>query len=142
MQIKLAHPLMAQEIVQFFYEHIAENSDSIANREYLCPDGARAAVRRNQVIVTLDEDVIAAALRFYPKKSTQTISLYQFAVAKNYRGNGLLYTMLQSLGDYPIEILCPIKSSFNSYYSVNGWHCKSQSKDCNLWEWNKGGSCM
>lgn len=34
MQIKLAHPLMAQEIALFFHEHIAENSDSIANREY------------------------------------------------------------------------------------------------------------
>ncbi|MCR8981422.1 GNAT family N-acetyltransferase [Brevibacillus laterosporus] len=141
MQIKLAHPLMAQEIAQFFHEHIAENSDSIANREYLCPDGSRAAVRRNQVLVALEGDVIAGALRFYPKKSTQTISLYQFAVAKNYRSKGLLYTMLQNLGDYPIEVLCPIQGSLNTYYSIKGWQCKGQNKGCNLWEWSMGALC-
>ncbi|CCF12914.1 hypothetical protein BLGI_808 [Brevibacillus laterosporus GI-9] len=64
MHIRQAHPLMTQEIVQFFQKYITENSDSIANREYICSDGTRAAVRRNQILVALDGDMIVAALRF------------------------------------------------------------------------------
>ena len=138
MHIRQAHPLMTQEIVQFFQKYIAENSDLIANREYICPDGTRAAVRRNQILVALDGDVIVAALRFYPKKSTQTISLYQFAVAKNYRGKGVLYTMLQYLSEYPIEVLCPIHASLNTYFSKTGWQHTGQFKGCNRWEWSVG----
>ncbi|WP_254068683.1 GNAT family N-acetyltransferase [Brevibacillus sp. 7WMA2] len=91
-----------------------------------------------QILVALDGDMIVAALRFYPKKSTQTISLYQFAVAKNYRGKGVLYTMLQYLGEYPIEVLCPIHASLNTYFSKTGWQHTGQFKGCNRWEWSVG----
>jgi Acetyltransferase (GNAT) family len=138
MRITFADSWLGQDVTFFFQNHIHENNDGISNREYLCPDGAFAAARRRQVVVAIENGEIVGALRFYPKKSTQTISLYQFAIRSSHRGQNVMGRMLQILGDYPVEVICPIASKMNEYYEKSGWRLKEGKKDNNIWEWMKG----
>ncbi|MCR8644475.1 GNAT family N-acetyltransferase [Paenibacillus sp. N1-5-1-14] len=138
MKISIADSSLGYEITSFFQKNVFVYNDGIPNREFLCPDGAFAAALRRQVVVAIDNNQIVGALRFYPKKSTQTISLYQFAIVSSHQGQGLLGKMLRILGDYPIEVLCPISSTLNNYYEKSGWRLKETKKINNIWEWQSG----
>ncbi|WP_426927537.1 GNAT family N-acetyltransferase [Brevibacillus ginsengisoli] len=135
MKITFADPFLSDDVAFFFKDNIQENNDGISNMEFYCPDGARAAVRRRQVIVAIDHNQIVGALRFYPRKSDQTISLYQFAIRPSHRKQQVMDRMLQILGDYPIQVSCPIHSTMNEYYKKSGWRLREQKKDINIWEW-------
>ncbi|WP_254475918.1 GNAT family N-acetyltransferase [Brevibacillus sp. HB1.4B] len=137
MKITLADSWLGNDVVFFFQNNIQENNDGISNREFLCPDGAFAAVRRRQVVVAIDDNQIVGALRFYPRKSDQTISLYQFAIRPSHRGQRLMDKMLQILGECPIEVICPTTSKMNEYYEKSSWRLKEEKTDSNIWEWMK-----
>lgn len=136
MKITIAESWLAHDIAYFFQNHIQANHDGISNKEYLCPDGALASTRRGQVVVAIENDQIVGALRFYPKKSKQTISLYQFAIRSSHRGQNLLGRMLHIFGEYPVEVACPLSSRMNEYYEKRGWRLKEAKNSGNIWEWN------
>ncbi|MBN3522519.1 GNAT family N-acetyltransferase [Paenibacillus apiarius] len=136
MEIRLAHPAEAPAIVAFFEAYITRGHNGIPNEEFFCPDGARAAAKRNQILVAVEHHRIAGALRFYPKKESERISLYQFAVAENYRGQRLLNRMLHTAFPIPVDVTCPLDSSFNGYYDKSGWTLAGQTARFNRWVLN------
>lgn len=131
MNIELAKPSYAQQVVRFLDEQLSEDIVPLTNSEFLCPDGVRAAIRRGQMLVAWNEDGLAGALRFYMKKSG-TVSLYQFAIAPPHRRQGLLVRMLRTL-DAPVEAACPAASSLNDYFAKTGWVLADDSIGQNRW---------
>ncbi|RKL66550.1 N-acetyltransferase [Salipaludibacillus neizhouensis] len=121
MQITLANPNHISDVMAFFNEILDRNNSAIYSEEFLCPLGIKAAIRREQMIVATVEDQVVGAVRFYRKKTQNKISLYQFAVSEGYRGKGLLKTMLKTINDLPIVVLCPTDSKFNDYYYKTEW---------------------
>jgi predicted GNAT family acetyltransferase len=55
--------------------------------------------------VMKSEGKIIAAMRIYPKKKQEEISLYQFAVDPDFRGRGFMKTMLSHF-DFPFVTTC------------------------------------
>ncbi|MGG0812255.1 GNAT family N-acetyltransferase [Paenibacillus alvei] len=133
MQIRLAKWEETPAIIRFFSNTIDLRHDGMASGELYCPDGVAAAIRRKQLLVAVSGLRIAGALRLYPRKGSERISLYQFAVAKTYRGQHLLQRMLDTLSPHPIEAACPAQSSFNAYYEHNGWALEGASETRNRW---------
>ncbi|MGE7920527.1 N-acetyltransferase family protein [Viridibacillus sp. NPDC093762] len=133
MQIALANPTQISEVVNFFNENLDRNNSAIYSEEFLCPLGIKAAIRRKQMIVATVEGQVVGAFRFYPKKTQNKISLYQFAISGVYRGQGLLKKMLNKLNDLPIVALCPTDANFNEYYYKSGWNLQEQSDEFKIW---------
>lgn len=133
MRIALANPTQISEIVTFFMENLDRYNSSVYSEEFLCPLGMKAAIRRKQMIVATVDGQVVGAFRFYRNKTKSKISLYQFAISENYRGQGLLAKMLKTIDDCPIMALCPTSSSFNDYYDKSGWHLQDRSSEFNVW---------
>lgn len=140
MKLKIADVFNTREVVHFFSRHLIRGNDGVSTSEFFCPDGVKAAVRRGQVLLALHDKHVIAALRFYRRKTKNSVSLYQFAIDLPYRGQGLLREMLQSLGPVPIEYLCPPKSSFNDYFDKTGWILLESDYKYNRWVFNPGGN--
>jgi hypothetical protein len=133
MKINLAPISATSNIVTFFGKYISSDNDALYSGEFFCPDGIRAAIRRNQVLITVVDNRIIGCLRFYRRKTQKIISLYQFAIDENYRGQGVLKQMLDAINDVPIEVLCPARSKFNKYYQKTGWKFMKQAEKLNHW---------
>ncbi|MBK3494102.1 GNAT family N-acetyltransferase [Viridibacillus sp. YIM B01967] len=136
MQIALANPTHISEVVSFFNENLERNNSAVYSEEFLCPLGVKAAIRRKQMIVATVEGQVVGAFRFYRKKTQNKISLYQFAISKIYRGQGLLKKMLKTINDLPIISLCPTYSYLNDYYYKSGWYLQEQNEEFNVWIFN------
>jgi hypothetical protein len=121
MNIEIATVSNTSEVIRFFNKHLSIDNEAVYSPEFFCPDGVKAAVRRGQVLIASNDKCIIAALRFYKRKTKDSISLYQFAVDQQYRGKGLIQHMLKSLDSCTIEVLCPAISDFNIYFVKTGW---------------------
>lgn len=135
MNIYLAPVTLTPYITSFFYEHLSSDNDALYSREFFCPDGVQAAIRRGQMMIAVDDNRIVGAVRFYKRKTQNMISLYQFAIDANYRRKGLLKRMFNEIGDAPIEISCPVDSSFNEYYIKMGWTLQGEYKGNNRYHY-------
>ena len=133
MHILLAKPASIPNVIAFFKENLNPNSSEIYSEEFLCPLGTQAAIRRNQMILAIENGHVVGAIRFYRRKTANTISLYQFAVSSKYRGKGVLKKMLLFINDAPIVALCPIESKFNQYYQKMDWKLQEQVDGFNTW---------
>ncbi len=79
----------------FQKRYLIVDDKDLSSREFLCPLGLRAAVKRKEVIVALEEDrSIVGIARIYISKRHGHASLYQFAINEDYRKTGLLKKML------------------------------------------------
>jgi len=78
-------------------------------------------IRLKRTIEDFDNEKIVASVRFYPRKRDHIVSVYQFAINENYRGQSLLKKMLSITGFKTFEILCPLNSKFNEYYKKTSW---------------------
>ncbi|WP_342601195.1 GNAT family N-acetyltransferase [Psychrobacillus sp. FSL H8-0483] len=136
MLIALANTTHISEVVTFFNEYLERNNSAVYSEEFLCPLGIKAAIRRKQMIVAIIDGQVIGAFRFYRKKTTNSISLYQFAINEVYRGQGLLKKMLKTINDLPILALCPLESEFNEYFYKSGWHLQEQSEEFKRWVFN------
>jgi N-acetylglutamate synthase-like GNAT family acetyltransferase len=136
MQIALANTTHLSEVVTFFNENLERNNSAVYSEEFLCPLGIKAAIRRKQMIVAIVDGQVIGAFRFYRKKTSNSISLYQFAINDVYRGQGLLKKMLKTINDLPILALCPLESEFNEYFYKSGWHLQEQSEEFKIWVFN------
>ncbi|MDH5160618.1 GNAT family N-acetyltransferase [Heyndrickxia oleronia] len=136
MQIALANPTHISEVVTFFNENLDRNNNAVYSEEFLCPLGIKAAIKRKQMIVAIVEGQVVGAFRFYRKKTQNAISLYQFSISKEYRGQGLLKRMLKTINDLPIIAFCPTVSAFNDYFRKTDWELQQQSEMFNVWVHN------
>ncbi|MFS1515918.1 GNAT family N-acetyltransferase [Bacillus sp. SCS-151] len=134
MKVALADITDAPKIVSFFKRNLCHNNSGIYSEEFFCPLGTQAAIWRKQMIVAIVDDQIVGAFRFYRKKTSNSISLYQFAINEGFRGQGVLKKMLRSINDLPIYVLCPIESKFNEYYFKSGWYLQEQNASFKVWE--------
>ncbi|WP_222618939.1 MULTISPECIES: N-acetyltransferase [Ornithinibacillus] len=132
--IRLAIPTDTSEVLTFFEENIEISHDHIYNREFVCPDGVKAAIRRKQMLIAKKEYGIVGALRFYKKKTDGSISLYQFAICKNHRKQGLLKQMLSNINTGPVRVKCPKHSSMNHYFDKTGWILHDAIGELNCWQ--------
>ena len=133
MNIQLARTEQIPTVQSFFQKHLAREMEGIYSDEFVCPLGVRAAVRRQQMLVAVVNEEIVGAIRFYPKKTVQKVSLYQFAIDERFRGSGLLQKMLAQCGDAPIYALCPAESNFNTFYEKTGFQLLEQKNEFNEW---------
>jgi len=133
MEIRLAVRSDIDRVRSFFAKHLSRDNDALYSDEFFCPLGVGAAIRRDQLIVAVDGDLVVGAVRFYPRKQCRQISLYQFAVDASYRGKGLLLQMLEPLRDTDIVVLCPSDSPFNRYYCSTGWILRESKGGHNQW---------
>jgi len=133
MEIRLATINDAEQVKLFFSRYLSNENDALFSDEFFCPYGVMAAVKRGQMLIAIENTIIAGALRFYRRKKTQQISLYQFAVDSNFRRRALIMKMLEQLRDTDIVVLCPLKSSFNQYYRKTGWTLLQPIRDFNQW---------
>jgi len=110
-----------KEIINFFEKYLDKNNEAITGREFFCPFGLTAALKKKLLIIIFDNEKIVASVRFYPRKRDHIVSVYQFAINENYRGQSLLKKMLSITGFKTFEILCPLNSKFNEYYKKTSW---------------------
>ncbi|MEK4581596.1 GNAT family N-acetyltransferase [Bacillus sp. FSL R12-0074] len=136
MQIALVDITHISKVVSFFKENLDGNNSEVYSEEFLCPLGIKAAIRRKQMIVATVNGQVVGAFRFYRKKTSNTISLYQFAISEIYRGQGLLKKMLKTINDLPIVALCPTDCEFNQYFYKTGWKLLEQNKKFKVWVFN------
>ena len=139
MNIQLARTDQIPSVQSFFQKHLAREMEGIYSDEFVCPLGVSAAVRRQQMLVAVVNGEIVGAIRFYPKKTVQKVSLYQFAIDERFRGSGLLQQMLTQCGDAPIHVLCPSDSCFNTFYKKAGFQLREQGNEFNEWVYTKIG---
>ena len=136
MNIQLARTNHIPSVQSFFQKHLAREMEGIYSDEFVCPLGVRAAVQRQQMLVAVVNDEIVGAIRFYPKKTVRKVSLYQFAIDERFRGRGVLQQMLAQCRDTPIHALCPVESSFNTFYEKAGFQLREQGNEFKEWVYN------
>lgn len=132
--IRLAVPSNINEVLTFFEDNLDIDSDCIYSQEFICTDGIKAAIRRNQLLVAISDGHIVGALRFYKKKTDNSISLYQFAICKNHRNQGLVKQMLSTIKTGPVRVKCPKHSSMNNYFQRTGWSFQETKGELNGWQ--------
>lgn len=92
MKIELAKNNFTEPVIRFFDKHLDKNNSAIISREFFYPLGIKAAIGRNQIIYCLENDKIIAALRFYPRKKDNIVSVYQYLpLLKNFAGKNYCY---------------------------------------------------
>jgi len=131
---RLANKQYENEINIFFEKYLDKNNDAISCEEFLCPLGLKAAIKRKQVVIILDDKQnVIASLRFYPRKRDNIVSVYQFAIDKKYRGQNFLKKLL-FITDYKrFGVICPINSKFNEYYKKTNWDLIKKDEKYNYW---------
>jgi len=133
MKIELATKEHTKQIIEFFDNNLDKNNKAIYSEEFFCPFGISGAIRRNQVVIGIDKNEIVSAVRFYPRKTDELVSIYQFAVDEVYRGNQLLQRMLKLTGFSQFEFKCPKDISFNDYYKQIGANFSKEDDEYNYW---------
>lgn len=136
MQIVLASETHTSHVISFFKNNLDSNNSGVYSKEFLCPDGVKAAVRREQMLMAIINNEVVGAIRFYKKKTKNNISLYQYAISENYRGQGLFKKMLRTIHNVPIHAFCPIESEFNEFYHKTGWYLQETGIKFKVWVFN------
>jgi len=73
---KIATEQNEDEVNIFFEKYLDKDKDAITCEEFLCPFGVKAAVKRKQIVIIIDnEKRIIAAARFYPRKRDKDESM-------------------------------------------------------------------
>jgi hypothetical protein len=137
--VLIAGKNMASPIVALCEQLLSKDNDALYNREFLCSVGLRSSIGKGFVISAMKHNQLAGVLRFYPNRRLAQISIYQFAVAENFRGQGVVGEMLQFLRtQYSGAIICkcPKESMFNRYFEKTGWNNKRTVDTVySIWEW-------
>ena len=133
MQIELATEKYSKQIVSFFDNNLDKDNKALHSREFLCPFGVRAAIKKEWVVIGIDKDEIISAVRFYPRKTDEMVSVYQFAVDEMYRGGKLVQKMLKLTGFNKFEFKCLKGINFNNYYKKIGASINKEDAEYNRW---------
>ena len=133
LEVRFAGTEDTDQVLSLFGKYLSPDNDALHSQEFFCPFGVKAAIKRNQMIVACNKNIVVAAARFYKRKNEEKISLYQFAVDTNYRGEKLSLKMLDLIRDNDIIVLCPKTSDFNDYYRKTGWGLSKKDNEHNHW---------
>lgn len=133
MKIELATEKYTKQIIDFFDNNLDENNKAVHSREFFCPFGVKGAIKKEWIVIGIDEDKIISAVRFYPRKTDGIVSVYQFAVDDKYRGSKLLQSMLKLTEFNQFEFKCPKEIEFNTYYDKIGAKLSKEDEIYNYW---------
>jgi len=134
-KIKYAEKLEIEKVIEFFSKHINKDNDWIISEEFLCPYWIKWAILRKQMIIIVDNnDNIFWALRFYPRKIDDIISVYQFALDERIRGKDIIKKMLKFTGYNIFQAQSFVNSNFNNYYIKQNWKLIKENEKNNCWE--------
>jgi len=136
LKLKIAEKIETKKVQEFFEKHLDKNNPWITNEEFLCPFGIEWAINRKQIVILKNEEKIVGALRFYPRKRDNIVSVYQFALDEKFRWRWLIKKILEKTWYKSFEVNCFINSSFNEYYEKS-W-CKLDSSDEKFNYWRFG----
>jgi diaminopimelate decarboxylase len=131
MEFRLAKNNDIKELTSFFEKNL--KYDDFISREFFCPIGLKVAIKDDNVIICTQDTLIIGGLRFYLRKKDNIVSLYQFAIDKNYRGKDILRQTLKKTGHHNFESSCHRESSLNIYYEKTGWVLKKQNDISKCW---------
>lgn len=134
--LKIAEVSETRQIQSFFEKYLDENTPWIPNEEYLCPFWVSANIKRWQVIILKRWFQIMWTLRFYPRKTDNIVSIYQFALDKRVRWKWLLRKMLEKTWYEIFETNCFLDDSFNEYYKKTWWKLIRSNTKFNYWSFN------
>ena len=130
--IDIAKTSQTALVISFFESQLHDTNPAIYSQEFLCSYGVAGAIKRNSIIVASACNTIVGACRYYRKKNGD-VSLYQFAIREEYRGQRLLFRMLSMLGTVSVNSKCPIDIEFNDYYKKTGWIFEKVAGAYNNW---------
>lgn len=134
MKITYASQEDLENLISFFETHIIKTDFSEYYYEYFCPYGLKAAIKREQVIVLKNEDDIIWAMRFYPRKKENLVSLYQFALSKQVRWKGILEKMLKFTWYSCFLFQATKELKLNNYFQRQKWELSKTDDNFNYWE--------
>lgn len=135
-RVQFAPLQITTRVLEFQKKNIQPDNNEIYNGEFLCENGLKSAIRKKNVVVAYSGENIVGMLRFYPKLNKSEISLYQFAVDNDFRGQGVFNEMISFLikqYDFELTSKCFKESSFNEYYKNKGWELSESSGNLNIW---------
>lgn len=124
----------AEPLAQFFERHRETIAASAKSPEFLCPLGARAAIRKNEILLALVEGEIIGAVRIYVRKTTPKVSVYQFAIDASYGNQDLLRNILEHHGAKVFETTCTKEAPINDYFRSTGWTEISNDEKNSIWQ--------
>ena len=75
-------------------------------------------------------------MRFYLRKRDNIVSVYQFAIDKDFRWKQLVKKMLEKTWYKTFEVGCYSESNFNSYYEKTWWKLVSDDWKIKTWKFN------
>jgi hypothetical protein len=131
--LKIAEESEIKNIQLFFKIHLNSDTHWIVNEEFLCPFWVSSAIKRNQIVILKQWFRILWALRFYPRKRDDIVSVYQFALAEKVRWKGLIKKMLEKTWYKDFDLACFLNSDFNKYYNKTWWKLFSKDEKLNYW---------
>ncbi len=131
--LKTATKQETKLVQDFFAKNLTKDNPWITNEEFLCPFWVEWAINRKQVVILKYEEEIVWALRFYPRKRDNIVSVYQFALDERFRWKWLIKKMLEKTWYKVFEVNCFSDSSFNEYYKKTWWELKSDDGDMKIW---------
>ena len=129
--INLAKKDETQSVIDFFKKHLNNNNDWIYNKEFLCPYWTTWAIIKQEIVVAKENNNIIWALRFYKQKRKEILSLYQFAIAKDWRWKDIIKKMLKFTNCPIAHSRCSWEARFNNYY-LKTW--RNLLKEDKLWK--------
>ncbi|MEK3975132.1 hypothetical protein [Psychrobacillus sp. FSL K6-1267] len=68
MHILLDKPASIPNVIAFFKENLNPDSSEIYSEEFLCPLGTQAAIRRNQMILAIENGHVVGQFVFIEEK--------------------------------------------------------------------------
>lgn len=130
---KIAEKSEVKQIQNFFKKYLDKTNSWIMNEEFLCPFWIKWAVNRGQIVILKYKKEIVWALRFYPRKRDNMVSVYQFALQEDFRWKLLIRKMLEKTWYKTFESSCLEESKFNEYYRKTWWKIKNNDNNINYW---------
>ena len=136
-EICLANHSRMRDVLEFQRRYIKTDNQVVYSREFHCESGLRKAIHKNNVIVAYSNPGLVGIVRFYCQVRQQQISIYQFAVAEDFRGGRLAEKMFAYIQNkYTMDLIskCPVDNDFNNYYKINHWDLLDSQIGLNYWK--------
>lgn len=132
--LKIADVLETKQIQLFFWKYLDKNTPWIINDEYLCPFWVSSNIKRWKIVIIKNWLELMWALRFYPRKTDNIVSVYQFVLDERIRWKWLLKKMLEKTWYKSFQTNCFLDDYFNNYYKKTWWKLLKNDYKFNYWK--------
>lgn len=134
MKLTFATKEDSENLITFFNKHINKNDFEECYYEYFCPFWLKAAIKREQVIVLKENEEVLWALRYYPRKRDNKVSLYQFALDEKVRSKWILNKMLKFTWYSCFWFQVQKDMKLNEYFKKQNRDLREVDTKFNYWE--------